>query len=291
MEVAERGTKGQGDTRVCCGLRLDFETLLPTVDTLIELGMGFIAWQPKVIRVRKADGTPVSNADQTAQRIVTNWLKEVSPTIPVYGEEGPRCKGSRPSIYWIVDPIDSTRSYNAMRYEWCVAIALVMDGVPRVGIVLQPGRGEFAVAIEGKGVRSRTKYAPWQTLERLPVAYPMLSVPASKSVFENDMYKEQARDLTVFFEDTLNLPCVAAGFEVARGTAWAWASLFEPCEWDIAATYVLVREMGGVALCANGDPIPWGQDRIPSVIFAITTPEKVAAIAWMLSKREHAMRA
>ncbi len=227
--------------------------------------------------------------DRNAQVIVTNWLKEVSPHIPVFGEEGARYTGPRPNIYWIVDPIDGTRFFEATRYEWCVAIALVIDGVPRVGIILQPGRGEFVVAIEGKGAKSRTKYGPWQTHERLSAVNPMLVVPTSKKVVCNKLYNAQMTALTDHFEDTHSLPSVAACFDIARGSSWGWISLFEPYEWDIAATYVLIRELGGITLCANGDSIPWGQDKMPQVVFAITTRERIATIAWILCETKHNM--
>ncbi|MCX6820187.1 MAG: inositol monophosphatase family protein [Candidatus Adlerbacteria bacterium] len=267
---------------------MDFETFLPIVDQLLEMGVGFTALQSKVIRARKKDGTPVSNVDKTAQVFVTNFLKSVAPHIQVRGEED-LTHEPRSRIYWTIDPIDATRFYEARRYEWCVSVALVIDGVPRVGIILQPGRGEFVVAIEGKGARFRTTYGPWQIFERLSAINPMLIVPTSKSVLSNKMYTAQAVELTMCFEDTLSLPCVVAGFEVARGPAWGWTSIFEPYEWDIAASYVLIRELGGVARCANGDQVPWGQDKMPPIIFTISTREKTATIAWVLSEVKNRM--
>jgi len=84
----------------------------------------------------------------------------------------------------------------------------------------------------------------------------------------NPIYVQQAVSLTNRFEDTFSVPCVLAGLEIIRGHAWGWASLFEPWHWDIAASSVLIGEIGGVVMCANGDVLDWSRERLPPVIFA-----------------------
>lgn len=286
MNVSERGTTCSIQKQGYKDLSLDFETFLPIADVLFRLSVNFIVWQPTIINVRKADGTPVSSADKNAQQLVKNVLKMAAPHIPVRGEEDTHTGGPTASseVYWSVDPIDGTRFYGAMKYEWCVSIALIVGGEPYVGIILQPGRGECFVGIKGKGIQWRTQDKSWTQFVRKRASVPMLVVPTSRSVLCNSVYTAKAVHLTTRFENTFSVPSVLAVLEIVRGHAWGWVSLFRPWHWDIAAAFVLVREIDGVALCANGDPIPfWKQDRFPSVIFAVSN-EKAAAIGWVLDE-------
>ena len=51
---------------------------------------------------------------------------------------------------WIVDPLDGTVNYANGLPVFCVSIALVVDGVPTVGVIVDPTRGEaFAATVDG----------------------------------------------------------------------------------------------------------------------------------------------
>lgn len=282
MDAIERGLPTLAERQGDQGLALDFETFLPIADELFELSVNFIAWQPTIITAKKPDGTPVSSADKNAQRLVINVLRASAPHILIRGEEDAPLEASASSsgAYWSVDPIDGTRFYEAMKYEWCVSIALIVDNEPCVGIVIQPGRGECFVGIKGKGIQWRSLDKSWKTFVRKQAVTPMLVVPTSLSVMSDRRLTAQAVRLSVRFENTFSAPSVLAALEIVRGHAWGWVSIFRPWHWDLSATYVLMHEIGGVALCADGKSIPWGAGRFSPVIFAVS-PEKAAAIAWV----------
>jgi len=54
---------------------------------------------------------------------------------------------------WIVDPIDGTREFVAGVPEWCVSIALIADGAPVAGGIMNPATGERIVGAVEEGVR------------------------------------------------------------------------------------------------------------------------------------------
>lgn len=275
MSVCERGSTYGAVRHMCRGLRLNFETILPIADALFERSIDFIAWQPNVISTRKNDGTPVSESDKIAQTLVTAILNRFAPNIPVRGEEDDLRQVLRYLLvgaYWLVDPIDGTRFYDAMMYEWCVSVALMVGGEPLVGIILQPGRGEAYVGIKGQGIYMRTLDTQWKEFARRPAVNQVIVVPTSLSVMSNRVLNDQAVRLTVRYENTTSTPSVLAGLQIVRGHAWGWASLFRPWSWDIAGIYVLTGEIGGSAMCADGTPIDFKQDRLPPVVF--TAPYK-----------------
>src|SRR6266540_6858614 len=47
---------------------------------------------------------------------------------------------------WIVDPLDGTVNYANGIPVFCVSIALVVDGVPAVGVIVDPTRNESFAA-------------------------------------------------------------------------------------------------------------------------------------------------
>jgi 3'(2'), 5'-bisphosphate nucleotidase len=87
----------------------------------------------------KADGSPVTKADQEAEAYIVDALRQLYPDIPFIGEES--CTNAAPSQlkrYWCVDPLDGTREFINNRPEYTVNIALVEDGYPIAGVIYAP---------------------------------------------------------------------------------------------------------------------------------------------------------
>src|SRR5687768_11980317 len=59
----------------------------------------------------KQDHSPVTNADKEANQLIVNALRELSPKIPVIAEEDETLGESGQSLFWLVDPLDGTRSF------------------------------------------------------------------------------------------------------------------------------------------------------------------------------------
>ncbi|BDZ51129.1 histidinol-phosphatase [Frondihabitans sucicola] len=84
----------------------------------------------------KADHTHVTDADRAVERAIRDRLAVERPADSFYGEESGRAgEGSRE---WIVDPIDGTANFLRGVPIWATLIALVVDGVPVVGVVSAP---------------------------------------------------------------------------------------------------------------------------------------------------------
>ena len=61
------------------------------------------------------------------------------------GSDGPSAR------LWVVDPLDGTVNYANGLPFFAVSIGLVVDGVPVLGVVLDPIRGELFAAVAGRG--------------------------------------------------------------------------------------------------------------------------------------------
>jgi hypothetical protein len=152
------------------------EELLPHVRALAqEAGaviMGCFAEEMSVRR--KADASPVSEADEAAERIILAGLAALTPDVPVVAEEA-IAAGALPDIsgrrFWLVDPLDGTREFLSRKGEFTVNVALIEDGRPTLGVVHAPAMElTFAAAGALPATRERAGGSPEPISARVPPA-------------------------------------------------------------------------------------------------------------------------
>jgi len=123
----------------------------PGVISLVEMSLRAGAAILDVYRsadadiAEKADGSPVTAADQRAERIILEGLTAAFPDVPVVAEEAVEA-GHLPNVsdlYFLVDPLDGTKEFVKRNGEFTVNIALVQNGVPQFGVVYAPAIGEI----------------------------------------------------------------------------------------------------------------------------------------------------
>lgn len=91
--------------------------------------------------ITKDDGSPVTLADKAAEAILLPALRQLTPDIPIVSEES-FSDGDRPDIsggtFWTVDPIDGTKQFINKTDGFVVALALIVDRYPVLGLVFHP---------------------------------------------------------------------------------------------------------------------------------------------------------
>lgn len=97
----------------------------------------------------KADRSPVTIADRTAELAMRAVLSERFPDHGILGEEFGL---DRPEarLRWVLDPIDGTRAFITGRPTFGTLIALLDGDVPIVGIIDQPVTGERWIGATGR---------------------------------------------------------------------------------------------------------------------------------------------
>ncbi len=97
----------------------------------------------------KADRSPVTIADRTAEQAMRAVLAERFPSHGILGEEFGLDRPAS-SFRWVLDPIDGTRAFITGRPTFGTLIALFQDDRPIIGIIDQPVTGERWIGAEGR---------------------------------------------------------------------------------------------------------------------------------------------
>jgi myo-inositol-1(or 4)-monophosphatase len=99
----------------------------------------------------------VTEADHLSEALIVDAIKGRHPGDAILAEETGEHRavaGEAPTSgrgrVWIVDPLDGTVNYANGIPVFCVSIGLVIEGVPTVGVILDPTRNEsFAATRDG----------------------------------------------------------------------------------------------------------------------------------------------
>lgn len=200
----------------------------------------------------KPDTTPVTEADQAAERTIRELLTNQRPDDGVLGEEfGTDTTGN--GRRWIVDPIDGTKNYLRGVPVWCTLIALEDAGELVVGMASAPALGRRWWASRGAGAFTRDVTG---AVRRLRVSGVRELADASFSFSDEAGWEQRgaAEGLRTLVEqcwrtraygDFLSHVLVAEGaVDIAAEPALA--------PWDMAALIPIVTESGGTVTGYSG---------------------------------------
>jgi 3'(2'), 5'-bisphosphate nucleotidase len=205
----------------------------------------------------KADRSPVTEADRAAELIILGALARAAPGVPVIAEEEVAA-GRIPAhgdIYFLVDPLDGTKEFVRGGDDYTVNIGLIAGGVPRLGVVFAPARGELHGGLVGRGAwmedgGSRRAIATRDRPEQLVAI-------ASKSHFNQATadYLERAAGVCQHVAVGSSLKfCV-----LAEGRADIYPRLSPTSEWDTAAGHAVLLAAGGRVDGPDGAPLRYGK--------------------------------
>jgi len=100
----------------------------------------------------KEGGSPVTQADHAANRVVVRALRAAFPGDAILSEESAdspeRLAAER---VWIVDPLDGTKEFLARNGEFAVMIGLAVEGRAVLGAVYQPADDALFAGADGAG--------------------------------------------------------------------------------------------------------------------------------------------
>ena len=241
----------------------DLQRWLPVLtDTARAAGQAIMQVYATDFAVRgKADASPVTEADERAERIIVERLRALAPAIPVVAEEAV-AGGQVPEVgerFWLVDPLDGTKEFISRNGEFTVNIALIHDGAPVLGVVLAPALGDGGRLYAGLvGHGAWVEDAAGRRRIRCRAVPPAgLTVVASRS-------HGDAAALDAFLAGRKVAALASAGSSlklclIAAGEADLYPRLGRTMEWDIAAGHAVLSAAGGAVTDLQGSPLRYGK--------------------------------
>ena len=198
----------------------------------------------------KADETPVTLADRSAEKAIRETIKQAFPDHGFLGEEFGIEEGNSPYL-WIIDPIDATKNYIRKIPIFGTQIALMKGEELILGVSNAPLLNELLYAEVGKGAflnDEPIRVSDVAHPEDAMVCHGGLKWFVEKGTFPGiyNLINDAAR--TRGFGDFYMYHLVASG----RVDAVVEAAI---SVWDIAAITVIVREAGGKVTDIQGQAI------------------------------------
>jgi 3'(2'), 5'-bisphosphate nucleotidase len=208
----------------------------------------------------KADGSPVTDADEAAEAIICESLRRIAPGIPVISEEQSGREApiaAECSSYFLVDPLDGTREFIAGRDEYTINIALVANGVPVVGIICAPTLGDCWRGVVGKGADRipKTTNSPPIPIHIRPRPQGETVVVVSRSHLDA---KTQAYVDGISQAKVLQSGSSIKFCRIAEGSADVYPRFAPTHDWDIAAGHAILQAAGGSVKAPDGAEIVYG---------------------------------
>lgn len=224
----------------------------------------------------KADASPVTEADEAADRLIAEGLRAGYPDIPLVTEEQSETHDQSVSTFLIVDPLDGTKEFVRRRGDFTVNIALVEDGVPVLGAVYAPAKGRMFLtdpaggAVEECGDFDPAVQGPTRAITVSRPDNLALRVVASKS------HRDQATDDYIGKYAVSDLVSAGSSLKfclVAAGEADFYPRLGPTMEWDTAAGHAVLAAAGGAVVeKETHKPLVYGKASFRNPFFLALAP-------------------
>ena len=195
---------------------------------------------------RKADESPLTEADLASHRTIVEGLEGLSPSLPVLSEESAdevdfatRAGWSR---YWLVDPLDGTKDFVKRNGEFTVNVALIERHAPVLGVVAAPVTGVCYAAGRGLGARRYDPDGATSVLRVRTSAGKPWRVAASRSHMDR---RTEAFIRNLGPSERVSIGSSLKFCLLAEGGVDVYPRFGPTCEWDTAAAQCVVEEAGG----------------------------------------------
>jgi histidinol phosphatase-like enzyme (inositol monophosphatase family) len=203
----------------------------------------------------KSDGSPVTQADRAAERLIRDELERRYPDDTIVGEEHPDTMG-RSGWRWDIDPIDGTRSFTRGVAMYTTLLALTDEHGPALGVAFSPASDELVAAGRGLGCSYNGSPCAVSDTDRLDGAYLTTS--------GYDYWAEAA--LHAVARSGVNMRTWGDGYGYLLLATGRVDVMVDPGlnPWDVAPMNVIIPEAGGRITDFGGRDTPHSGDVVAS---------------------------
>lgn len=200
---------------------------------------------------KKEDNTFVTIADKLINTMVIQRLQEAFPDDGVIGEEESTSEYGM-GRKWICDPIDGTAGYVWGTPTSMFSLALVVDGVPTVGVAFDPFLNKIYTGV--KGCKSFCNEKELRVSNKdlkngiLAITGSVRNIPETK--YFSKLKGDGVRMAT--FSGAVYKSCL-----VAKGKFVGYIETVNAH--DIAAIHIIVENAGGKVTAIDGSPLDYSK--------------------------------
>jgi myo-inositol-1(or 4)-monophosphatase len=197
----------------------------------------------------------VTEVDHLSEALVLDAIRSTFPDVAILAEESGEHRsvdGSPPTAArgrtWVIDPLDGTINYANGIPVYCVSIALVVDGRPVVGVIVDPSRDEtFAATADGPSTLDREVVGA-SSKDRLADFVVSLSIGGPRAAT-----RVRAMRKAIRAHRSMGSAALALAY-VANGRFDAFVQQGGLSVWDIAAAGLVAERAGAVVSDMAGGP-------------------------------------
>jgi 3'(2'), 5'-bisphosphate nucleotidase len=210
----------------------------------------------------KDDLSPVTDADEGAERIILRHLQDAFPNIPVVAEEAASA-GLVPDIggrsFFLVDPLDGTKEFVGRNHDFTVNIAFIEDGAPVFGVVYAPALGILYAAARNQ---ARKSVVSGQMEIGIPTVIGCRQRGDRIVALASRSHNSAETIAYLAAHGVSDYESVGSSLKfclLAEGLADIYPRLSRTMEWDTAAGDAVLRAAGGETVTMDGNPLFYGK--------------------------------
>jgi myo-inositol-1(or 4)-monophosphatase len=208
--------------------------------------------------VHKSEHDVVTEVDTLSEQLIVATIGAAYPADAFLAEESGHIAALKPIAQsvanasekrvWIIDPLDGTVNYANGLPVFCVAIGLVVGGVPSIGVVYDPVREEMFTAQAGRGARLDGVAIQMPQKEKLSDCVVSLSLPR-RGWARRDMAVRRS----IRVSRSMGSAALAITY-LANGRFDAFVQSGGMSLWDICAAGLIAVEGGARLTGLDGSP-------------------------------------
>lgn len=193
----------------------------------------------------------ITSVDLGVNAYILDELRRAYPADSIYSEEGGGSAGAERE--WVVDPIDGSSNFSRGIPHFAISVGLLVGGEPMCGAIYNPVTRELFSFSQGGGASVNGVPLQVSRITDPRESYALLTAGRKDDVREwgGESYKK----LLANFKKTKNLGSSALDIcflAAGRVEALIYGTLTTK---DIAPALGLLKEAGGVATTATGEPV------------------------------------
>ena len=190
----------------------------------------------------KPDRTLLTEADLAADRYITQAIQTQFPDDQILSEENNTTFSA--GTTWVIDPLDGTSNFALGVHYWGVSIARIVNGWPDIAALSFPVIGELYTARREGGAQMNGTVIRTDSPHSRPISFFTCDSRVFRRYHVEIPYKARILGSAAYNFCGVARGLSAIGFETT------------PRIWDIAASWLVLEEAGGVLCAYEESPFP-----------------------------------